>query len=129
MTVDSSASQSMRLPAMGIPGSAPVSAQPEAAQRTPHPSLPLVASSGPPAAAPAATAPPASAPVQAKPAVSGFLVQQPSSKLWMEAVPMRCGLGLYIQKSVHLPLCHTALSTTVRDQGKQLRHFFACTSL
>lgn len=21
---------------------------------------------------------------------SGFLVQQPSSKLWMEAVPMRC---------------------------------------
>ncbi len=89
MTVDSSASQSMRLPAVGIPGSAAVSLQPETAQRMPHPSLPPVASSGPPAAGPPPTAPPASAPAQAKPAVSGFLVQQPSSKLWMEAVPMR----------------------------------------
>ena len=103
MTVDSSASQSMRLPAVGIPGSAPVSAQPEAMQRTPHPSLPPVVSEA--AAGPPSTVPPASAPVQAKPAPSGFLVQQPSSKLWMEAVPMRYSLPLHDELSACPCLC------------------------
>lgn len=34
---------------------------------------------------------------------SGFLVQQPSSKLWMEAVPMRCQ-ALCSHPCVHLKL-------------------------
>ena len=98
MTADSSASQSMRLPALGISGSAAISAQPETTQRTPHPSL-APAVSAAPAAGPPAAGHPASAPAQAKPAASGFLVQQPSSKLWMEAVPMRCVLSWHAELS------------------------------
>ena len=80
-TIDSNASQSMRLPTTGILGSGPVSPPPKSEL---PPAMPAAAAGSPPG-----TGPPSSAAAQLRPPGSGFLVQQPSSKLWMEAVPMR----------------------------------------
>lgn len=80
-TIDSNASQSMRLPTAGVLGSTPGSPPPRSG---PPPAMPAAV-----AGAPSGTGVPSSAAAQLRPPCSGFLVQQPSSKLWMEAVPMR----------------------------------------
>ncbi len=98
VTVDSNASQSMRLPAVGVPVAA-VSPPPDTAVRAPAVPASTAAMPAPSAIASvaalgavAAGTPAAATALQQKPQGSGFLVQQPSSKLWMEAVPMRQAL-------------------------------------
>ena len=109
VTVDSNASQSMRLPAVGMPGAA-VSPPPNSTARAP--AMPaataatLAASgtaSGTAWGAAAAGTPAAAAAAQQRPPGSGFLVQQPSSKLWMEAVPMRQALHAFADPALLMP--------------------------
>ena len=109
MTVDSNASQSMRLPAVGMPAAA-VSPPPGSTARAPAmpaatAALLITSGTASGAALGAAVGSPAAAAAaaQQRPPGSGFLVQQPSSKLWMEAVPMRQALHTCAHPALLMP--------------------------